>query len=172
MLGDPILDVAGLDRLPIPEDLKDGKQKAIPGRHLAHCLRAITHARQVIRATENQLISVCSPFTGGSSPCSRPPPRDIREPHRRDRRRRHALHRKVGHGRRRLPRQAGSTLPRTNVLPSRSPTPHRGEPGKLAPPRQPMRPPWAGSHRPQQRSPVRRRHRRSEQVRVMTRAHR
>jgi hypothetical protein len=80
VLGDPVLDVAGLDRLPIPEDLKDGKQEAIPSWHLAHGLRAIIHARQAIRATENHRISVCSPFTGVSLPCGRPPPRDIREP--------------------------------------------------------------------------------------------
>ena len=80
MLGDPVLDVAGLDRLPVPEDLEDGKQEAVPGRHLAHGLRAIAHARQAIRATENQRISVCSPFTGVSSRSSRPPSRDIRGP--------------------------------------------------------------------------------------------
>ena len=52
MLGNPVLDVASLDRLTIVEDLQDGKQEAIPGRHLAHSPRNITHARQAIRATD------------------------------------------------------------------------------------------------------------------------
>src|SRR6185312_3071017 len=80
VLGDPVLDVAGLDRLPVPEDLEDGKQEAVPSRHLAHGLRAIAHARQAIRATKDQRISVCSPFTGVSSRSSRPPSRDIPGP--------------------------------------------------------------------------------------------
>ena len=46
------LDHHSEDRLTIVEDVQDGKQEAIPGRHLAYSPRNITHARQAIRATD------------------------------------------------------------------------------------------------------------------------
>ena len=139
MLGDPVLDVAGLDRLPIPEDLKDGKQEAIPSWHLARGLRAIIHARQAIRATENHRISVCSPFTGVSLPCGRPPPRDIREPSAGTGDAvTHPPHSRTGPRRHTESGWLNAAAYEPPVL--SQPDPNRGEPGKLGRPGQPMRP--------------------------------
>ena len=64
VLRDPVLDFAGLSRLTIPKHLQHGEQEAIPCRHLTNGSRYITHARQVIRATDEGRSSVRSPLTG------------------------------------------------------------------------------------------------------------